>query len=365
MEHHCYIALGSNLGNRWQNLLRALARLENSVGKIVQLSQPYETEAWGFEAPPFINACVQIETAFSPQEVLGHLQQIEQALGRVTSSAKGYHSRTLDLDIIFYGDRVLTTEVLQVPHPRMHLRHFVLDPLLAIAPEFEHPILRASVQQLHQDCSDQTPATALPFQHWLPPLFEKPTYWAFAGNIGSGKTTLTDRIAADYGIHGMYEKFAENPYLADFYQDPETVALKTEIFFLESRIAQLKRECSVSLVSDFWLEKSLIFSKVSISSAAFLQFKKQYMQQIPEAILPDRVIYLDRPISELLSNIQKRGRAYEQSISALYLQKIEAGYTQKIQETFPYPITIVKGEGKNWEGHSYAYVKLLWDLASI
>ena len=109
----------------------------------------------------------------------------------------------------------------------------------------------------------------------------------------------------------------------------------------------------------------MIFSKVSLSSATFLQFKKQYMQQIPGAILPDRVIYLDRPISELLSNIQKRGRAYEQSISALYLQKIEAGYTQKIQETFPYPITIVKGEGKNWEGHSYAYVKLLWDLASI
>ena len=110
MEHHCYIALGSNLGDRWQNLLLALDRLENKVGKIVQLSQPYETEAWGFEAPPFINACVQVETAFSPEEVLGHLQQIEQKLGRVTSSAEGYHSRTVDLDIIFYGDRVLQTK---------------------------------------------------------------------------------------------------------------------------------------------------------------------------------------------------------------------------------------------------------------
>jgi 2-amino-4-hydroxy-6-hydroxymethyldihydropteridine diphosphokinase len=365
MEHHCYIALGSNLGDRWQNLLLALDRLENKVGKIVQLSQPHETEAWGFEAPPFINACVQVETAFSPEEVLGHLQQIEQKLGRVTSSAEGYHSRTVDLDIIFYGDRVLQTKSLQVPHPRMHLRRFVLDPLMAIAPEFEHPTLKASVQQLHLDCSDQTPATVLPFQRWLPPLFEKQTYCAFAGNIGSGKTTLTSQIAADYGIQGLYEKFTENPHLADFYQDPETFALKTEVFFLESRIAQLKRERSSPLVSDFWLEKSLIFSQATLSDAAFSQFKKRYMQQMPEAIIPDQVVYLRRPISELLTHIQKRGRAYEQSISPSYLQKIEAGYERKIRETFPYPIIIVEGEGENWEGHSYAYVKWLWDLARI
>ena len=365
MERNCFIALGSNLGDKRQYLLSALARIEEELGTIVQVSSPYETESWGFEAPPFINACLQLQTALPPLALLERLQQIEKDLGRQASAAEQYSSRTLDLDLLFYGDRQLNTESLTLPHPRLQLRNFVLDPLVEIAAEFEHPYYQKSMQALQAACEDTTAVQQLPFRYWLPPLFDSRSYIAISGTIGSGKTTLTQQLAADYGIHALYEQFEENPYLADFYQRPEDFALETERFFLNSRIQQLSPPLATPLVSDFWLEKSLVFAQETLPLPLFQEFEKQFKGVAPQSLPPDLLVYLHRPVAELLQQIKKRGRQYEQGIPPSYLEKIEKGYARLLATNLDYPIAKIDCTGLFWEPHSYAYIQLVQQLASF
>ncbi len=365
MEQHCFVAMGSNMGERMQTLLQAMEQIDGVLGRIRQISPPYETAAWGFEAPPFINACLQLETDHSPEELLFKLQAIEKQFGRTPSSSKEYESRTLDLDLIFYGNQRRDNQSLQLPHPRMHARHFVLKPMLDLAPDFQHPSLKLSLQELHNDCKDTTPINVLPFQSWLPSLFESLTYLAIAGNIGSGKTTLTRRLAEDYPVKVILESFDKNPHLAAFYQNPEEYALKTEQYFLQSRIEQLSTPLLTPCVSDFWLEKSLLFAQATLSQSRFSEFQKSFISRSSQAVSPDAVVYLYRPVSELLLHIKKRGRVYEQNISSTYLEAITASYERKLEEVFSYPILKVDATGQHWGCQSYDYVKFLWELARL
>ena len=365
MERNCFIALGSNLGDKRQYLLKASARIEEELGTIVQLSSPYETESWGFEAPPFINACLQLQTALPPQTLLERLQKIEKDLGRQVLAAEQYSSRTLDLDLLFYGDRQLNTESLTLPHPRLQLRNFVLDPLVEIAAEFEHPLYQKNIQALKAGCEDSTPVKQLPFRYWLPPLFESLPYIAICGNIGSGKTTLTQQLAADYSSHALYEQFEENPHLADFYERPEDFALETERFFLNSRIQQLSPPLATPLVSDFWLEKSLVFAQETLALPLFQEFEKQFKASAPQSLQPDLLVYLHRPVAVLLQQIKKRGRQYEQGIPPQYLEKIEKGYARLLATELDYPVVEIDCTGRFWEPHSYAYIQLVQKLASF
>ncbi|MEZ4999923.1 MAG: 2-amino-4-hydroxy-6-hydroxymethyldihydropteridine diphosphokinase [Bacteroidales bacterium] len=134
-----YIGIGSNIGDRNGNLLRATEYLSDRTGKVISLSGIYETEPWGFSAgTPFLNMAAGVETALLPGELLKELIDIETGMGRVRSGS-GYQSRIIDLDILFYDDLVLNTEALVIPHPLLHRRSFVLDPLAEIAPDLVHP----------------------------------------------------------------------------------------------------------------------------------------------------------------------------------------------------------------------------------
>lgn len=274
-------------------------------------------------------ACVRVETALNPQDVLNELLAIESLLGRERNKAEGYQARTIDLDILFYKDKVIDTEHLNIPHPRMEKRNFVLAPLAEIAPDFNHPVLKQSIRQLAAESQDKTSVAFLKDELILP---KRQEFVAIEGNIGVGKTSFTQRLQAAIGGTLLHENFFDNPYLADFYQDPETFALKVETAFLEERIQQLttffSQKNTRPVIADFSLEKSLLFAQQNLSARDFDAYKKQYLKVSEGLAQPDLVLFLTQSVPQLQKNIEKRGRDFEQDISDDYLQKIEAGYLQ-------------------------------------
>lgn len=145
-----YLSLGSNLGDRLRLIQEAVAALTVEAGPVTTLSSLYETEPWGFSSPHrFLNVALALETTLSPETLLAVTQHIERDLGRTHKSVDGrYADRTIDIDLLFVGDAVLDTPALTLPHPRLHLRRFVLEPLCEIAPDLCHPLLRKSVSRL-------------------------------------------------------------------------------------------------------------------------------------------------------------------------------------------------------------------------
>jgi 2-amino-4-hydroxy-6-hydroxymethyldihydropteridine diphosphokinase len=141
-----FISIGSNIGDRAVNIRNAIKALER-VGKVLAVSSLYETEPVEFtDQPWFLNCAVQWETELDPHELIGGLLAIEQEMGRYRQQKKG--PRNIDLDILLYGDLVLNDATLTIPHPAMHQRRFVLEPLAEIAPEIIHPVLRRTIHEL-------------------------------------------------------------------------------------------------------------------------------------------------------------------------------------------------------------------------
>jgi len=143
-----YISLGCNQGVRIENLHKATLEIQKKVGTIKRASSIYETPAWGFEGPDFLNACLCILIKFSAEELLTRLLEIEISMGRVRSSELKYTSRSIDLDVLFYADQIISTEFLTVPHPRLALRNFILFPMSEIAPNWVDPKLKKSILEL-------------------------------------------------------------------------------------------------------------------------------------------------------------------------------------------------------------------------
>jgi len=139
-KHTAYLSLGTNLGDKEQNIARAIALIERRIGHVARQSSLIATEPWGFASKnKFLNACIEVETTLAPMPLLAATQQIERDMGRTEKSANGqYRDRIIDIDILLYDHLRLSSPTLTIPHPLMWQRDFVLTPLKEICPIDEY-----------------------------------------------------------------------------------------------------------------------------------------------------------------------------------------------------------------------------------
>lgn len=348
--HQVYIALGSNKGNRLKYLQAAIDLIFTEIGKVNAIAKVYNTPAIGFEGDDFLNTCIAVETALTAQELLVKLQSVEKSLGRERTTESSYQSRTIDLDILFYNDEVIGTESLKVPHPELQNRQFVLKPLKHIAPKLEHPVLKRSIEDLSEACEDKSeiedikiwlknPTKQFNFSHY--------NYIAIEGNIGAGKTSLAHKISHDYNAKLILERFADNPFLPKFYEEPQRYAFTLEMSFLADRYQQISDDLSQLdlfkdfLVSDYDIYKSLIFSKITLPEDEFKLYRKLFYLMYKDIAKPDLYVYLYQNTERLKENIKKRGRDYEQNIDSEYLEKINSGYLEFLKNQSELNVKII------------------------
>jgi len=160
MNHHIFLSLGSNLGDREQNLTQAYHLIRDRIGEIVHKSSVYETAAWGnMDQPPFLNLVLETVSSLQPQIVLQTIHGIEETMGRKRIGKWGI--RTIDIDILLFDNQIIDIHGLQVPHPEMTNRNFVLIPLAEIAPDTIHPRLNKPIKDLLSASTD-----VLPVERW-------------------------------------------------------------------------------------------------------------------------------------------------------------------------------------------------------
>ncbi len=335
-----YLSLGSNLGKRLANLQQAIILLGKELGRVIAISKIYESPSWGFKGENFLNCCITLETDFTPNDALERILTIEQAMGRLrTLHDQGYESRRIDIDIIYYNAEVINSPDLTIPHPKMAERRFVLRPLAEIAPQFYHPVLKKDSRNLLQECKDPSvlEKTTYGLYTTRESLFMHTQFVAIEGNIGAGKTSLVKKIASDFNGKLVLERFADNPFLPNFYQDQARYAFPLEMSFLADRYQQFMDDTSQYdlfknfLVSDYDIFKSLIFAKITLQKQEFDLYRKIFNVMYKEVKKPKVYVYLYQKTNRLLDNIKKRGRDYEQDIKPEYLEKINRGYFDYIK----------------------------------
>lgn len=148
-----FLQTGTNLGDRLANLKTAEQQITIHIGQVVITSKIYETEAWGNnDLPAFYNQVLEVKTALSPEEILAKIALIEQQMGRIREQKWG--NRIIDIDILLYENMVIQSKALTIPHPEMQNRNFVLIPLMEIAPDLEHPVLKKTIEELYFESID-------------------------------------------------------------------------------------------------------------------------------------------------------------------------------------------------------------------
>lgn len=155
MINRSYLILGGNMGNRAASIETAEKKLSESGVKIVAGSKVYETAPWHMEScESFLNKVIKVETNYSAEELMRLCLHTEEEMGRLRKSG-AYESRIIDIDILFFNDEITETDQLHIPHPRLHLRRFVLVPLSEIDPQLLHPVLKKTARQLLLECADE------------------------------------------------------------------------------------------------------------------------------------------------------------------------------------------------------------------
>lgn len=150
-----YISLGSNIGDQFKNLEKAILEIQSVCGSLSSASSLYETEPWGtFAQDPFLNQVIAVESPHEPPILLNLFLEIEKKMGRIRTVRNA--PRIIDIDILLYGSKIILNESIHIPHPRMHLRKFILIPMTEIAPDLIHPVFNQSMKELLNKCTDSS-----------------------------------------------------------------------------------------------------------------------------------------------------------------------------------------------------------------
>ena len=369
-QHKVILSIGSNQGNKLDYLDQCVNFIHHEIGSVIKISKVYQTPSWGFESDDFFNACLFIHTFQSPQKIWRKIESIEKKMGRIRSEQLGYEPRNIDIDIISFNDEIIETQDLQIPHPQMQNRLFVLLPIMEIKSDFFHPIINKSISELIADCSDKSvckPIGNLRFEN-AKYAFNTFNYIAIEGNIGAGKTTLTNKIAEDFNAKTVLERFADNPFLPKFYEDQNRYAFPLEMSFLADRYQQISDDLAQFdlfkdfIVADYHIFKSLIFAKVTLAEDEYRLYRNLFDIIYREMPKPDLYVYLYQNTEKLLANIKQRGRSYEQEIPAEYLEKINSGYLEYIKSQADLNVLIIDVTNRDFVENQEDYIFVLDEI---
>lgn len=369
-QNKIVLSIGSNQGDRKSLIQQAIDGINREVATVISVSKLYESPSWGFESEPFYNCAILIHSSKSASKVLNKILKIEKKLGRLRTDEKGYIARTIDIDIISCNDEIIETLSLQIPHPQMQNRLFVLLPMKELQTDFIHPVLHQNLNDLVANCPDKGECKVIdsienPFKKTQ---INKYNFIAIEGNIGAGKTTLAHKIADDFNAKKILERFADNPFLPKFYKDQARYAFPLEMSFLADRYQQISDDLAQLdlfkdfIVADYHIFKSLIFAKVTVTEDEFRLYRKLFEIIYKEIPKPDLYIYLYQNTERLLQNIKKRGRSYEQEIPSEYLEKINQGYFDFIKTHPDLNILVLDVSDRDFVKNQSDYIFILEEI---
>lgn len=326
-----YIALGSNLADRKNSIQKALDLISRTPQiSLVQTSTLIETKPLtGAKQPKYLNAVAQVKTLLDPQALHSRLSEIENLLGRTREEK--WAPRTIDLDLLLFGRRTSDTPGLTVPHPRMHLRSFVLTGLCEISPQLVHPILNQTMENLLKRLNGADFA----------PDPELPQLVSIAGVIGVGKTTLTKKLSRLLDCEALFEAYNTNPFLPLVYAGKKELALDSQLYFLTSRIEQLNANSLPKgkiTFADYLFDKELIYARRLLNAKQLDLYEKIYQPLRTRVVSPAVAIYLTDSPQRCLDRIRKRNRPYEQKIRLGFLRALSADYQRLFAEWKASPV---------------------------
>jgi 2-amino-4-hydroxy-6-hydroxymethyldihydropteridine diphosphokinase len=369
-----YLSLGSNSGDRAGLLQAAVDQLEEHRAiDVIAASGVYESPAQtlGDQQPAYLNATLQIRTSLEPGRLLAACLAIEAANGRIRTPGSRWEQRTLDIDVLLYGQDQLDEPGLTVPHPGLADRRFVLQPLADLGPNLFVPGWNASVSALLADCADTHPVSRLEIPLNVPDrtapqaelwpetrrgvraridsLPKELRYVVIEGVIGAGKTSLARMLAKRFSAREVLEEFDENPFLSRFYADRPRWAFQTQLAFLASRFRQQQTLSRPDLfhetvVSDYMFDKDRVFARLNLSGDELQLYDTMFGIMQATVPQPDLIVYLQASTDRLMRMIARRGRSYEQDMDREYIDSLNKAYEHFFFHYNTSPLLIVNTE---------------------
>ena len=316
-----YVGLGSNLGDREHSIKAALKMLSEAPNiEVARVSELIETTPLGdANQPKYLNGVAEIKTTLSAEDLHEKSVDIEVSLGRVQKEK--WSPRIIDLDLLLFGDEIVNSPDLTVPHPQMHLRSFVLKGLCRLNPQLLHPVIKESINEL----AARLGGTDFAPNPSLPQLVN------VAGIIGVGKTTLAKKLANLFDGKLLLEPYDTNPFMPGVYAGEKELALDSQLFFLTGRIEQLNHNTLAQgqiAISDYVFNKELIYARRLLNAQQLSLYEKIYQPFSSKVVLPVLVIYLQDSAQKCLQRIHGRNRPYEQQIQLQFLETLSSDYEQ-------------------------------------
>jgi deoxyadenosine/deoxycytidine kinase len=265
---------------------------------------------------------------------------IEKTLGR--KRKEKWSPRTIDLDLLLFGDCIIDSLDLTVPHPQMHVRSFVLEALCQLNSDLVHPAMKEWLKEL---------AARLNGCDFILDA-DKPQLISIAGVIGVGKTTLMNRLAERFGCNVLMEPYDTNPYMKDVYAGNKELALDSQLFFLTRRLRQMD-PCRLKkkkiYISDYVFDKELIYARRLLNKQQLSMYEDIYPPIAEKVAEPVLVIYMHDSAQNCLNRIHERNRPYEQQIKLAFLKNLRDDYEQLFAEWKKCPVIRISASEFNCE----------------